>query len=182
MIKENSHKLLTRDQCYLLLASQHKDLAHPVVACPLQSVLKWENDNQLLEIQEIFEKSHNQEKFKPITSQCLFKTINAFSKAYTSMVFEVNCHIINENFHSSHHHKTFYLVHVQRAFLIKVIKLVVITTMLNNSTICEKQNVIIKFLCWQSFCRLTFWEPGYDIFVLWFQPKKQQFSVALPTP
>jgi len=29
---------------------------------------------------------------------------------------------------------------------------------------------------------LTLWEPAYDIFVLRFRPKKQQFSVALPTP
>jgi len=29
---------------------------------------------------------------------------------------------------------------------------------------------------------LTLWEPVYDIFVLQFQPKKQQFLVALPTP
>jgi len=29
---------------------------------------------------------------------------------------------------------------------------------------------------------LTLWEPVYDIFVLRFRPKKQQFSVALPTP
>jgi len=29
---------------------------------------------------------------------------------------------------------------------------------------------------------LTRWEPVYDIFVLRFRPKKQQFSVALPTP
>ena len=31
-------------------------------------------------------------------------------------------------------------------------------------------------------CALTLWEPAYDIFVLWFRPKTQQFSVALPTP
>jgi len=30
--------------------------------------------------------------------------------------------------------------------------------------------------------RLTLWEPAYDTFVLQFRPKKQQFSVALPTP
>jgi len=29
---------------------------------------------------------------------------------------------------------------------------------------------------------LTRWLPVYDIFALWFRPKKQQFSVALPTP
>jgi len=29
---------------------------------------------------------------------------------------------------------------------------------------------------------LTLWEPAYDIFVLWFWPKKQQMSVAFPTP
>jgi len=29
---------------------------------------------------------------------------------------------------------------------------------------------------------LTRWQPAYDIFVLQFRPKKQQFSVALPTP
>ena len=29
---------------------------------------------------------------------------------------------------------------------------------------------------------LTVWEPAYNIFVLRFQLKKQQFSVALPTP
>ena len=29
---------------------------------------------------------------------------------------------------------------------------------------------------------LTLWEPSYDIFVFRFRPKKQQFSVALPTP
>jgi len=29
---------------------------------------------------------------------------------------------------------------------------------------------------------LTLWEPAYDIFVLGFRPKKQQFLVALPTP
>jgi len=27
---------------------------------------------------------------------------------------------------------------------------------------------------------LTLWEPAYDLFVLRFRPKKQQFSVALP--
>jgi len=29
---------------------------------------------------------------------------------------------------------------------------------------------------------LTRWQLAYDIFVLQFRPKKQQFSVALPTP
>jgi len=29
---------------------------------------------------------------------------------------------------------------------------------------------------------LTLWEPVYDIFILRFRPKKQQFSVALPMP
>jgi len=29
---------------------------------------------------------------------------------------------------------------------------------------------------------LTLWEPAYDTFVLWFRPKKQQISAALPTP
>jgi len=29
---------------------------------------------------------------------------------------------------------------------------------------------------------LTLIEPAYDIFVLGFRPKKQQFLVALPTP
>jgi len=29
---------------------------------------------------------------------------------------------------------------------------------------------------------LTRWKPAYGIFVLWFWPKKQQFSGALPTP
>jgi len=29
---------------------------------------------------------------------------------------------------------------------------------------------------------LTRWEPAYGIFVLGFRPKKQQFSVTLPTP
>jgi len=29
---------------------------------------------------------------------------------------------------------------------------------------------------------LTLWEPACDTFVLQFRPKKQQFSVALPTP
>jgi len=29
---------------------------------------------------------------------------------------------------------------------------------------------------------LTHSEPAYDIFVLRFRPKNQQFSVALPTP
>jgi len=32
------------------------------------------------------------------------------------------------------------------------------------------------------FFLLTLWKPGYDIFVLWFRPKKQQFSVASPAP
>jgi len=31
-------------------------------------------------------------------------------------------------------------------------------------------------------CNLTRWLPAYGIFVLRFRPKKQQFSVALPTP
>jgi len=31
---------------------------------------------------------------------------------------------------------------------------------------------------WNS---LTLWEPVYDIFILRFRPKKQQFLVALPT-
>jgi len=30
--------------------------------------------------------------------------------------------------------------------------------------------------------QLTRWLPAYNIFVFRFQPKKQQFSVALPTP
>ena len=29
---------------------------------------------------------------------------------------------------------------------------------------------------------LTLWELAYNIFILWFRPKKQQFSIALPTP
>jgi len=29
---------------------------------------------------------------------------------------------------------------------------------------------------------LTLWEPAYNIFVLQFRPKTQQFSVTLPTP
>jgi len=29
---------------------------------------------------------------------------------------------------------------------------------------------------------LTRWLPAYGIFLLQFRPKKQQFSVALPTP
>jgi len=33
-----------------------------------------------------------------------------------------------------------------------------------------------------SALSLTLWEPAYDIFVLRFRPKKQQFLVALPTP
>jgi len=33
-----------------------------------------------------------------------------------------------------------------------------------------------------EFHSLTLWEPGYDIFVLRFRLKKQQFLVALPTP
>jgi len=33
-----------------------------------------------------------------------------------------------------------------------------------------------------SSSTLTLWEPAYDIFVPRFRPKKQQFSVALPTP
>ena len=32
------------------------------------------------------------------------------------------------------------------------------------------------------FSKLTIREPAYDIFVLQFRPKKQQFSDALPTP
>jgi len=32
------------------------------------------------------------------------------------------------------------------------------------------------------FVILTLWELVYDIFVLRFRPKKQQFSVALPAP
>jgi len=38
------------------------------------------------------------------------------------------------------------------------------------------------WLFWKIELSLTLWEPAYDIFVLQFQPKKQQFSVALPTP
>ena len=34
----------------------------------------------------------------------------------------------------------------------------------------------------KRFESLTRWEPAYGIFVLGFRPKKQQFSVALPTP
>ena len=30
--------------------------------------------------------------------------------------------------------------------------------------------------------QLTLWEAAYDIFVLQFRPKKQQFMVDLPTP
>jgi len=33
-----------------------------------------------------------------------------------------------------------------------------------------------------TFTLLTLWELAYDIFVLRFRPKKQQFSVALPAP
>jgi len=29
---------------------------------------------------------------------------------------------------------------------------------------------------------LTLWEPAYDVFVLQFRPKKQQFLVVSPTP
>jgi len=35
---------------------------------------------------------------------------------------------------------------------------------------------------WVWVCDLRLREPVYDIFVLRFQPKKQQFLVALPTP
>jgi len=43
------------------------------------------------------------------------------------------------------------------------------------------------FIINQNFCmrnarKLTLIEPVYDIFVLGFRPKKQQFLVALPTP
>jgi len=38
--------------------------------------------------------------------------------------------------------------------------------------------IIPKSQAFKHFLR----EPVYDIFVLRFQPKKQQFSVALPTP
>jgi len=33
-----------------------------------------------------------------------------------------------------------------------------------------------------SYAKLTLWELAYDIFVLQFRHKKQQFTVALPTP
>jgi len=35
---------------------------------------------------------------------------------------------------------------------------------------------------WLKPIMLTLIEPVYGIFVLGFRPKKQQFSVALPTP
>jgi len=40
--------------------------------------------------------------------------------------------------------------------------------------------VLFKLFCYGA--PLTRWEPVYGIFVLRFRPKKQQFSVALPTP
>jgi len=35
---------------------------------------------------------------------------------------------------------------------------------------------------WELLPWLSRWLPAYGIFVLRFRPKKQQFSVALPTP
>ena len=43
--------------------------------------------------------------------------------------------------------------------------------------VCIKLNIKIMRQCW-----LTRIELAYGIFVLWFQPEKQQFSVASPTP
>ena len=43
----------------------------------------------------------------------------------------------------------------------------------------SKTGTEIKTMYWEDLQRLTLWEPVYDIFVLWFQTKKQQFSVCL---
>jgi len=45
---------------------------------------------------------------------------------------------------------------------------------------CHLQPISVVSNCTMK-C-LTLWEPAYDIFILGFRPKKQQFSVALPTP
>jgi len=44
-----------------------------------------------------------------------------------------------------------------------------------NSSCCTRRNKAQKAI-------LTLSEPAYNIFALRFQPKKQQFSVALPMP
>ena len=41
---------------------------------------------------------------------------------------------------------------------------------------------LLRFRIQKLWSKLTLWEPAYDIFVLRFRPKKQQFLVALPTP
>jgi len=43
----------------------------------------------------------------------------------------------------------------------------------------KSRSILINII---NFSNLTCIEPAYGIFVLWFRPKKQQFSVALPTP
>jgi len=47
---------------------------------------------------------------------------------------------------------------------------------LNSSSLVR--NCHFTCICWNS----TLWEPAYNIFILRFRPKKQQFLVALPTP
>jgi len=43
-------------------------------------------------------------------------------------------------------------------------------------------NICISESLPPNLVSLTPWEPVYGIFALGFRPKKQQFSVALPTP
>jgi len=45
-----------------------------------------------------------------------------------------------------------------------------------------QRNCKLRFCCRNLQCLLTRIELAYGMFVLWFRPKKQQFSVALPTP
>ena len=49
-----------------------------------------------------------------------------------------------------------------------------------------KKFILFQHVFWRCACihaaTSTLWEPAYDIFVLRFWLKKQQFSVALPTP
>jgi len=46
----------------------------------------------------------------------------------------------------------------------------------------KAQAAQIKTANLNHICQLTLSEPVFDMFVLRFRPKKQQFSVALPTP
>jgi len=54
----------------------------------------------------------------------------------------------------------------------------------NNCRSALRIFVVQPFMCKGATQgkHLTRWLPAYDIFVLRFRPKKQQFSVALPTP